>query len=53
MEGETGKLYRASFHDRQGRPVLILRPGMQVSRFLDIWFRLHESQLAPSFTQLI
>lgn len=29
MEGETGKLYRASFHDRQGRTVLILRPGMQ------------------------
>ncbi|KAK7310906.1 hypothetical protein RJT34_08692 [Clitoria ternatea] len=29
MEGETGKLHRASFHDRQGRVVLILRPGMQ------------------------
>ncbi|KAJ1388405.1 CRAL/TRIO, N-terminal domain [Sesbania bispinosa] len=29
MEGETGKLYRAGFHDRQGRTVLILRPGMQ------------------------
>ncbi|WVY91970.1 hypothetical protein V8G54_037484 [Vigna mungo] len=29
MEGETGKLYRASFRDRQGRSVLILRPGMQ------------------------
>nr|AFK40904.1 unknown [Lotus japonicus] len=29
MEGETGKVYRASFHDRQGRVVLILRPGMQ------------------------
>ncbi|RDX97267.1 Random slug protein 5, partial [Mucuna pruriens] len=29
MEGETGKLYRASFCDRQGRSVLILRPGMQ------------------------
>ncbi|KAK7310437.1 hypothetical protein RJT34_07968 [Clitoria ternatea] len=29
MEGETGKLYRASFHDKQGRTVLILRPGMQ------------------------
>ncbi|KAK7291188.1 hypothetical protein RIF29_06131 [Crotalaria pallida] len=28
-EGETGKLYRANFHDRQGRTVLILRPGMQ------------------------
>ncbi|CAH9077909.1 unnamed protein product [Cuscuta europaea] len=29
MEGETGKLFRASFHDRFGRTVLILRPGMQ------------------------
>ncbi|KAK7383046.1 hypothetical protein VNO78_28711 [Psophocarpus tetragonolobus] len=29
MEGETGKLYRAGFRDRQGRSVLILRPGMQ------------------------
>ncbi|OIV97625.1 hypothetical protein TanjilG_12382 [Lupinus angustifolius] len=28
-EGETGKLYRANFHDRQGRTVLILRPGKQ------------------------
>ncbi|OVA07017.1 CRAL-TRIO domain [Macleaya cordata] len=28
-EGETGKVYRANFHDRHGRTVLILRPGMQ------------------------
>ncbi|XP_031495621.1 uncharacterized protein LOC116261134 [Nymphaea colorata] len=28
-EGETGKLYRAGFHDKQGRTVLVLRPGMQ------------------------
>ncbi|KAF9620375.1 hypothetical protein IFM89_011110 [Coptis chinensis] len=28
-EGETGKVYRASFHDRDGRTVLILRPGKQ------------------------
>ncbi|KAL1346455.1 uncharacterized protein [Arachis hypogaea] len=28
-EGETGKVSRANFHDRLGRPVLILRPGMQ------------------------
>ncbi|KAE9603575.1 hypothetical protein Lal_00002197 [Lupinus albus] len=28
-EGETGKLFRANFHDRQGRTVLILRPGKQ------------------------
>jgi len=33
VEGETGKMYRAGFHDRQGRTVLILRPGMQVSWF--------------------
>ncbi|KAK2660523.1 hypothetical protein Ddye_007056 [Dipteronia dyeriana] len=30
LEGETGKLFRASFHDRQGRSVLIMRPGFQV-----------------------
>ncbi|XP_042495540.1 phosphatidylinositol transfer protein PDR16 isoform X2 [Macadamia integrifolia] len=29
IEGETGKVYRANFHDRFGRTVLILRPGMQ------------------------
>ncbi|CAN1835761.1 Phosphatidylinositol transfer protein 3 [Linum perenne] len=35
-EGETGKIFRASFCDRQGRSVLILRPGMQVVKyFLD------------------
>ncbi|XP_077216400.1 uncharacterized protein LOC143850975 [Tasmannia lanceolata] len=28
-EGETGKLYRANFHDRVGRTVLIMRPGKQ------------------------
>lgn len=28
-EGETGKVYRANFHDRYGRTVLILRPGKQ------------------------
>ncbi|XVE82627.1 hypothetical protein DITRI_Ditri16bG0021200 [Diplodiscus trichospermus] len=28
-EGETGKISRASFHDREGRTVLIMRPGMQ------------------------
>lgn len=30
IEGETGKVYRANFHDLQGRTVLILRPGKQV-----------------------
>ncbi|CAA0813333.1 Sec14p-like phosphatidylinositol transfer family protein [Striga hermonthica] len=34
-EGETGKVYRANFHDRQGRSVLILRPGMQNTTSLD------------------
>ncbi|GFQ01790.1 random slug protein 5 [Phtheirospermum japonicum] len=35
-EGETGKVFRANFRDRQGRTVLILRPGMQVVKyFLD------------------
>lgn len=29
-EGETGKVFRANFHDRYGRTVLIMRPGMQV-----------------------
>ncbi|OAY60740.1 CRAL-TRIO domain-containing protein C23B6.04c [Manihot esculenta] len=28
-EGETGKVFRANFHDRYGRTVLIMRPGMQ------------------------
>ncbi|VVB10022.1 unnamed protein product [Arabis nemorensis] len=28
-EGETGKVSRASFHDRQGRTVLIMRPALQ------------------------
>ena len=53
MEGETGKLYRANFHDRQGRTVLILRPGMQVSWFgfgeiLLIGLRLNHSVCAYS-----
>jgi hypothetical protein len=34
-EGETGKVYRANFHDRNGRSVLILRPGMQNTTALD------------------
>ncbi|XP_022884772.1 phosphatidylinositol transfer protein 3-like [Olea europaea var. sylvestris] len=35
VEGETGKIYRANFHDRHGRTVLILRPGMQNTSSLD------------------
>ncbi|GLT58043.1 hypothetical protein SLA2020_309690 [Shorea laevis] len=35
VEGETGKVYRAGFHDRHGRTVLILRPGMQNTASLD------------------
>ncbi|XP_050233305.1 uncharacterized protein LOC126681795 [Mercurialis annua] len=34
-ESETGKLYKANFCDRQGRPVLILRPGMQNTKSMD------------------
>ncbi|KAL7081547.1 hypothetical protein ACP275_14G046900 [Erythranthe tilingii] len=34
-EGETGKVFRANFRDRQGRSVLILRPGMQNTTSLD------------------
>ncbi|KAK3016607.1 hypothetical protein RJ639_006485 [Escallonia herrerae] len=32
-EGETGKVSRANFHDRMGRPVLIMRPGMQIVKY--------------------
>ncbi|XP_044511080.1 phosphatidylinositol transfer protein 3 [Mangifera indica] len=35
VEGETGKLFRASFHDRHGRSVLILRPGLQNTASID------------------
>ncbi|GAB4849157.1 hypothetical protein Ancab_003966 [Ancistrocladus abbreviatus] len=31
-EGETGKLFRANFHDRSERTVLIMRPGKQNSK---------------------
>lgn len=29
IEGETGKVYRANFKDKEGRTVLVLRPGRQ------------------------
>lgn len=35
IEGETGKVYKANFHDRYGRTVLILRPGKQNTSALD------------------
>ncbi|PIN06971.1 Phosphatidylinositol transfer protein PDR16 [Handroanthus impetiginosus] len=35
IEGETGKVFRANFHDRHGRTVLILRPGMQNTTSMD------------------
>lgn len=35
VEGETGKAFRANFRDRDGRTVLILRPGMQNTTALD------------------
>ncbi|KAG8377784.1 hypothetical protein BUALT_Bualt08G0069700 [Buddleja alternifolia] len=35
VEGETGKVFRANFHDRHGRTVLILRPGLQNTTSID------------------
>ncbi|KAF5739389.1 SEC14 cytosolic factor family protein [Tripterygium wilfordii] len=35
VESETGKIYKANFHDRHGRTVLILRPGMQNTKSID------------------
>ncbi|KAK9270074.1 hypothetical protein L1049_025648 [Liquidambar formosana] len=35
IEGETGKVFRANFHDRNGRTVLILRPVKQNTKSLD------------------
>ncbi|KAH6824945.1 Sec14p-like phosphatidylinositol transfer family protein [Perilla frutescens var. hirtella] len=35
IEGETGKVFRANFHDRHGRSVLILRPGLQNTTSID------------------
>ncbi|KAJ4846361.1 hypothetical protein Tsubulata_038468 [Turnera subulata] len=35
IEGETGKAFRANFHDRQGRTVLIMRPGYQNTKSAD------------------
>ncbi|KAJ0795570.1 putative CRAL-TRIO lipid binding domain, CRAL/TRIO domain superfamily [Helianthus annuus] len=35
VEGETGKLFRANFHDRAGRTVLILKPGLQNTTSMD------------------
>ncbi|KAK8520085.1 hypothetical protein V6N12_004047 [Hibiscus sabdariffa] len=29
QEAETGKIYRANFGDKLGRPVLVMRPGLQ------------------------
>lgn len=34
-EGETGKAYRANFKDRDGRTVLVLRPGKQNTKSHD------------------
>lgn len=34
-EGETGKVFRANFHDRFGRSVLIMRPGRQNTTSMD------------------
>lgn len=34
-EGETGKVFRANFHDRHGRTVLILKPALQNTKSID------------------
>ncbi|KAK1368512.1 CRAL-TRIO domain-containing protein [Heracleum sosnowskyi] len=34
-EGKTGKLFRADFHERNGRTVLILKPGLQNTTSID------------------
>lgn len=31
VEGETGKMYRASFQDREGRTIVVMRPAKQAS----------------------
>jgi hypothetical protein len=33
-ETETGKVYRANFHDKQGHPVVVMHPGRQVNEWL-------------------
>lgn len=34
-EAETGKIYRADFCDKEGRPVLVMRPGVQNTNQLE------------------
>lgn len=34
-EAETGKIYRANFHDKDGRTVLVMRPGVQNTNQLE------------------
>jgi hypothetical protein len=38
-ETETGKVYTANFPDKQGHPVVVMRPGRQVNEciFLSPW----------------
>lgn len=33
-ESETGKVYRASFNDKQGHTALVMHPARQVTSFL-------------------
>ncbi|XP_047327929.1 phosphatidylinositol transfer protein 3 [Impatiens glandulifera] len=35
IESETGKAFRANFHDRHGRTVLIMKPGLQNTKSID------------------
>jgi len=45
VEAETGKMYRASFRDREGRTVVIMRPTKEARRPL---LNSHSSFLPPS-----
>ncbi|KAI3504779.1 hypothetical protein L1887_26495 [Cichorium endivia] len=39
VESETGKLFRANFHDRFGRTILIMKPGLQNTTSMDSQIR--------------
>nr|XP_043607531.1 CRAL-TRIO domain-containing protein C23B6.04c-like [Erigeron canadensis] len=39
VEAETGKMFRASFHDRFGRTILIMKPALQNTTSMDCQIR--------------
>jgi hypothetical protein len=45
QEAETGKIYRADYKDKLGRTVLVLRPGLEVSR---LWWKETDIMLISS-----